>query len=151
MPVPSNNYSQARASQLSRTCLGHVLLCPRAGTPPMSPLSDLCCLQARLALALSRLADAAAAGANLALLPEEFAGAGGPVEGDFPSDWITTALAAAARKHRMYVAFGMRVRGTAADDKIFSDLGQLGFNTAIILDKTTGDVVGEYRKQWHAT
>ena len=61
--------------------------------------------QARLALALSHLAKAASAGAILAVLPEEFAGSGGPLEGGageaFPGDFITLALGAAAKKHNM--------------------------------------------------
>ena len=104
-------------------------------------------MASRLARALAGLKSAAAAGAGLALLPEEFAGAGGPFDG-FPNDSVTRALGAVAVQHRMYVAFGVRLPATEADNATFSDLGNLGFNTAVILDRETGEPVARYRKQF---
>ena len=61
---------------------------------------------------------------RLALLPEEFAGSGGPIEG-FPSDFVTTALQAAAMRLNIHVAFGARVRSSAEEEALFNDLGVL--------------------------
>jgi predicted amidohydrolase len=103
---------------------------------------------ARLARALAGLSAAADAGAALALLPEEFMGAGGPIAG-FPNDFVTLALGKAARSLDMYVAYGLRVAGSEGDRQQFHDLGEIGYNTAVVLDRKTGGLVrGTYRKQW---
>ena len=95
---------------------------------------------ARLALAVDKLRAAKAAGATLALLPEEFCGVG-PVT--LESSSIFTTLATAAKELAMHVAFGIRLRAPPGDRYPNTN----GYNTAVLLDPH-GAVVGRYKKQW---
>jgi hypothetical protein len=85
----------------------------------------------RLRLALDHLDTAGREGADIACLPEEFSGTTAePIPGP-----TTNAVAAAARKHRMYVI--CPVREQSADGR--------QYNTAVLLDRS-GRIAGRYRK-----
>ena len=100
----------------------------------------------RLAEALNHIETAANEGAQLALLPEAFASAD-VVNYDFPNDDLTIALGEAAKKHNMYIAFGVFLPNESNDiyqsltDSNGNDIGQ---NNAVILDRETGNVLTKY-------
>ena len=48
----------------------------------------------------------------------------------------------------MYIAFGVRLPASTADARTFYDLGAIGFNTVVILQRATGAIMGAYRKQF---
>ena len=85
---------------------------------------------AKLKLAVEHLHAAGKRGVDVACLPEEFAGfSAEPIPGP-----TTRAVAALARKHRMYVI--CPIREQCAGEQ---------FNTAVLLDRE-GRVAGSYRK-----
>ena len=87
--------------------------------------------QKKLDLALSHLETAGQAHVDIACLPEEFAGTTAePVPGP-----IVNAVAAAAKRHRMYVVCPIREQATDGRQ----------YNTAVLLDRE-GRVAGRYRK-----
>src|SRR5271169_5743088 len=85
----------------------------------------------KLKLALEHLEIAGHQHVDIACLPEEFAGTANaePISGP-----TVNAVAALARKHRMYVICPLREQ---------ADSGQ--YNTAVLLDRQ-GQVAGQYRK-----
>ncbi|MHB8901569.1 MAG: carbon-nitrogen hydrolase family protein, partial [Thermoguttaceae bacterium] len=84
----------------------------------------------KLALAMEHLETAGTQGADIACLPEEFAGfVAEPIPGP-----TTEAVAGMARKHRMYVVCPIREQA-----------GDLQYNTAVLIDRR-GQVAGSYRK-----
>jgi hypothetical protein len=86
--------------------------------------------QAKMKLAREHLEVAGKSGVDLACLPEEFAGfKAEPIPGP-----TTDAIAALARKHKMYVVCPIREQA-----------GTEQFNTAVLLDRE-GKVAGRYRK-----
>ena len=85
----------------------------------------------KVKLAIEHLEVAGRHGADIACLPEEFAGfTAEPIPGP-----TTNAIGALAKKHRMYVVCPIRER--AADGR--------QYNTAVLLDRQ-GQVAGIYRK-----
>jgi len=85
---------------------------------------------AKLKLACEHLETAGKAGVDIACLPEEFAGFNAePIPGP-----TTNAVAALAKKHRMYVVCPIREQA-----------GTEQFNTAVLVDRS-GKVAGTYRK-----
>jgi hypothetical protein len=85
---------------------------------------------AKLKQACEHLEAAGKAGADVACLPEEFAGfTAEPIPGP-----TTRAVAALAKRHRMYVVCPIREQA-----------GTEQFNTAVLLDRE-GKVAGAYRK-----
>lgn len=86
----------------------------------------------KLKLALDHLETAGQQGADIACLPEEFAGTekAEPVAGP-----ITSAVADVAKKHHMYVI--CPIREQAADGRLY--------NTAVLIDRQ-GRTIGYYRK-----
>lgn len=85
---------------------------------------------AKLKLACEHLEAAGKANADIACLPEEFAGTTAePIPGP-----TTTTVGSLARKHRMYVICPIREQAGAEQ-----------FNTAVLLDRD-GNVAGAYRK-----
>ncbi len=86
--------------------------------------------EAKMKLAREHLEAAGKASADVACLPEEFAGfTAEPIPGP-----TTTAIGALAKKHRMYVVCPIREQA-----------GTEQFNTAVLLDRE-GNVAGAYRK-----
>ena len=86
--------------------------------------------EVKLKLALEHLETAGQNGADIACLPEEFAGfTAEPVPGP-----TTNAVAELARKHRMYVICPLREQA-----------GQEQYNTAVLIGRD-GKVAGRYRK-----
>jgi hypothetical protein len=84
----------------------------------------------KLKLAISHLETAGSQGVDIACLPEEFAGTRAePIPGP-----TTDAVAALARKHRMWVVCPIREQA-----------GEEQYNTAVLLDRE-GKVAGYYRK-----
>eukprot|EP00038_Savillea_parva_P010239 m.188847 g.188847 ORF g.188847 m.188847 type:complete len:424 (-) comp17565_c0_seq1:100-1371(-) len=102
--------------------------------------SNVSYVQERVALAVSKLQEAKAAGATLALLPEEFCGTG-PVAANDTT--IHMPLVAAARALSMYVAYGVRVKAPPGD--LYNN--DLGYNTAVLI-APSGETIGEYKKEW---
>jgi hypothetical protein len=85
---------------------------------------------AKLKLACEHLEAAGKAGADIACLPEEFAGTTAePIPGP-----TTNAIGALAKKHRMYVICPIREQAGAEQ-----------FNTAVLLNRE-GNAAGAYRK-----
>ena len=97
-------------------------------------------------------------GADVAVLPEEFLWDGQtapPADCDMSPGQncsIINALGAIAKKHSMYIVFGVRA-AQQADDPYEADplrpkaYGKLGYNTDVILDRE-GEMVGYYQKAW---
>ncbi len=86
---------------------------------------------AKLKLAIDHLETAGREGADIACLPEEFAGTNAePIPGP-----TTSAVAEPAKTHRMYVI--CPIREQAADGR--------QYNTAVLIDRE-GKVAGRYRK-----
>jgi len=97
-------------------------------------------------------------GADVAVLPEEFlwnTSTAPPPGCDMSPGQncsIINALGAIAKKHSMYIVFGMRA-AQPADDPYPVDPTRgladtkLGYNTDVILDRE-GQMVGYYRKSW---
>lgn len=84
----------------------------------------------KMKLACEHLEAAGKAGADIACLPEEFAGISAePIPGP-----TTRAIGVLAKKHRMYVICPIREQA-----------GTEQFNTAVLLDRA-GEVAGAYRK-----
>ena len=84
----------------------------------------------KLKLGLDHLGTAGASGVDIACLPEEFAGfTAEPIPGP-----TTEAVAAVAKKHRMYVICPIREQA-----------GDQQYNTAVLIDRE-GKVAGCYRK-----
>lgn len=127
------------------------------GPPPILPLGDRTCFawsmftlalaqirveQGRMAENLKRaevrIAEAAATGAEVVLLPETLdvgwlsAGAKGP--GTIPAGMPCRRLAAAARRHRVFVAAGLTERA-----------GGRSYNAAVLLDPR-GELLLHHRK-----
>jgi len=85
---------------------------------------------AKLKLALDHLETAGGQGADIACLPEEFAGfTAEPVPGP-----TTLAVAEMAKNHHMYVICPIREQA-----------GEKQYNTAVLIDRE-GEIVGRYRK-----
>eukprot|EP01052_Picozoa_sp_SAG31_P011575 SAG31_NODE_658_length_13104_cov_4.409919_6_plen_443_part_00 len=111
--------------------------------------ADAANVNSSLALALHKLEQAASVGAGVALLPEEFMC--GQAECALHLDGPEVAqLAAVAKRHSMYIIFGMRAVAPLGDpypaDPARGDR-KLGYNTDVILDRQ-GKMVGYYRKAW---
>ncbi len=86
----------------------------------------------KLKLGLEHLETAGASNVDIACLPEEFAGFNAePIPGP-----TTKAVAALARKHRMYVICPIR-----------EEAGDKQYNTAVLIDRE-GKAVGYYRKMF---
>ncbi len=106
---------------------------PLAGRPVKVAAIAIGCggqYEAKLKLACEHLEAAGKAGADIACLPEEFAGfKAEPIPGP-----ITRAVGALAKKHRIYVICPIR-----------EQCGGEQFNTAVLLDRE-GRVAGSYRK-----
>ena len=96
-------------------------------------------------------------GADVAVLPEEFlwnAQTAPPADCDMSPGQncsIINALGAIAKKHSMYIVFGMRAPQPAGDpyqpDPARDNGKKLGYNTDVIIDRQ-GEMVGYYRKSW---
>lgn len=92
-----------------------------------------------VAEALANVEEAGKQGADMAVLPEEFAEEPAqPLDGP-----LVQSVAAIARRHAMYVAFGMRQLWTAPGDPAANSTVQL--NTAVVLARN-GSVLGSYDK-----
>eukprot|EP01052_Picozoa_sp_SAG31_P011574 SAG31_NODE_658_length_13104_cov_4.409919_5_plen_199_part_00 len=95
-------------------------------------------------------------GADVAVLPEEFAhtrGAPAVAGCDMSPEMncsVINKLGSIARRHNMYIIFGMRAVAPLGDpypaDPARGDR-KLGYNTDVILDRQ-GKMVGYYRKAW---
>lgn len=96
-------------------------------------------------------------GADVAVLPEEFlwnTQSAPPADCDMSpvqNCSIINALGAIAKKHSMYIVFGMRAPNPANDpyepDPARVKGRKLGYNTDVIIDRK-GKMVGYYRKSW---
>jgi predicted amidohydrolase len=137
-------------------------------TEPPAPLADpkksrikvasiaglQCCVPAAkvnssLQLALTKLDAAGKLGVDVALLPEEFMC--GEAECALDIDGPEVAqLSAMAKKHSMWIVFGMRATAPEGDPYPVDPARgtkKLGYNTDVILDRQ-GKNIGYYRKSW---
>ena len=113
-----------------------------------------CCVPAAqvnssLQAALAKLDIAGSHGADVALLPEEFmcGEAQCSLELDGPE---VAQLSAMAKKHKMWIVFGMRATAPAGDPYPVDPARgtkKLGYNTDVILNRE-GERIGYYRKSW---
>jgi predicted amidohydrolase len=133
--VRAFGYAASDAAEAGRVTVAVAAM----GMGPSGPVNPV-----RLAAGVQFAAAAGAAGADLVVLPEEFAGQ--DPEPSVEASAVTRALAAVAANFSMYVAFGVRV-AALPNDTFYSDQGPLGYNTVVILDRN-GSVVGQYRKQF---
>ena len=92
------------------------------------------------------------------MLPEEFlwGGSSSPIPADCDMSpgqncSVINALGVLAKKHSMYIVFGMRAPAPAGDpyrpDPARDSGRRLGYNTDVILGRD-GEMVGYYRKAW---
>ena len=117
-----------------------------AGIPCCVPTAKV---NSSLQAALVKLETAAKLGADVALLPEEFMCGEADCALDIDGPEVAQ-LSVLAKKHSMWIIFGMRVK-SPEDDPYPADPARgtkkLGYNTDVILNRE-GVNIGYYRKAW---
>ena len=128
---------------------------PKKSRIKVASLAGLkCCVptslvNSSLQLALVKLEQAASLGADVALLPEEFMCGEADCSLDIDGPEVAQ-LSAVAKKHSMWIIFGMRTTAPDGDNYPVDPARgakKLGYNTDVILNRE-GVNIGYYRKSW---